>query len=163
MKKSNKFSFLNYMNIPIYPLILGLLGLVPFLYFSFIDQFLEIFTIENRATFIISYSAIILSFLGGIHWGVALFQNNNHENIRKNNIRFIISVIPSILGWISLFLLDIYGITLIIISFLLLFIYDFYSLRQFNFIHWFFYLRFMLSLIVTFALVNTLLQLLYLI
>ena len=161
MKKFNKLFFVNYNNIPTLPFIIGSLGLIPFLYFSLIDQFFEIFFIEDRATFIISYSAVILSFLGGIHWGIALFENTNHEKTHKNNIRFIISVIPSILGWVSLFLVDVYGIILITILFLLLLFYDYYSLREFDSIHWFFYLRFMLSLVVFFALVNILMQLLY--
>ena len=46
------------------------------------------------------YGAIILSFLGGIRWGIAM----KSENVEKTGLVFSLSVLPSIIGWLSLFL-----------------------------------------------------------
>ena len=111
------------------PYLLGLLGLVPFIYFSFIDSYFAIFNIEDRLTFIITYAAIILSFLGGIHWGIGILKRSHTEQSVESKLRFFISVIPSILGWVSLFLYEYHAIILLTLSFLLIFLYDFISFR----------------------------------
>jgi hypothetical protein len=47
----------------------------------------------------VQYSAIILSFFGGIHWLDAL------QNRRKNHQLFV-SILPSIMAWLALVFLD---------------------------------------------------------
>lgn len=47
----------------------------------------------------VQYSAIILSFLGGIHWLDAI-QN------RRSNHQLFASMLPSIVAWLSLIFLD---------------------------------------------------------
>lgn len=59
-----------------------------------------------------AYGAVILSFLGGIRWGAAL--SGNHEDDWLN-VAF--SVIPSIVGWLSLLLPPFFGLPLLLIGF----------------------------------------------
>ena len=141
-------------NFTFIPYLLGFLGLVPFIYFSFIDNYLQIFTIEDRSTFIITYGAVILSFLGGIHWGFTLPEINNKERYDTYRSRFIISVIPSLLGWVSLFIHENHGIILLLLSYLLILFYDFITFRFSNFFIWYFFLRSILTFFAIISLLN---------
>ena len=136
------------------PYLLGFLGLIPFIYFSFIDNYLQIFTLEDRFTFIITYAAIIFSFLGGIHWGVILLEVNNTEKYNRYRLRFTISVIPSVLGWVALFLHEYHGIILLLLSYLLILFYDFITFRFANLFIWYFFLRSILTFIAVTSLLN---------
>ena len=51
---------------------LGVLGAMPFVFLAVAGPFLEA-SVQERAHFaLVAYGAIILSFLGGIHWGLAI-------------------------------------------------------------------------------------------
>ena len=47
----------------------------------------------------VTYSAVILSFLGGIHWGVALSRPE-----WSSPVRLCLCMLPSLLGWLALLL-----------------------------------------------------------
>lgn len=46
---------------------------------------------------LLTYSTVILSFLGGIHWGIAVSSYSHDKRIA--NLLITESVIPSMLGW----------------------------------------------------------------
>jgi hypothetical protein len=73
-------------------------GLLPFIG---IPIFVIIGAIDAYLAYIhfVQYSAIILSFFGGIHWLDAL------QNKRKNHQLFV-SMLPSIIAWLSLVFLE---------------------------------------------------------
>ena len=51
---------------------------------------------------LVTYVAVVLSFLGGIQWGIAL---SIHDTAPQSaNRLFILSIIPALLGWGSLWL-----------------------------------------------------------
>lgn len=77
-----------------------------------------------------AYGAIILTFVGAVHWGLAMHQQNKQL--------LTISVLPSLIGWISLLLLPVYGLLLLIIAFILLLMFD---LEQYPDHSWFRQLR----------------------
>jgi hypothetical protein len=83
---------------PIQFKILGYAGLLPFI-------FLPLLVAANITTYFYSfqhfvqYSAIILSFFGGIHWYDAL-QNN------RVNHQLYVAMLPSVVGWLSLVFLN---------------------------------------------------------
>lgn len=79
------------------PLSLTLVSAVPFIGMS-IAVSARMF--DNNAFVIhtlLTYSAIILSFLGGVHWGIAV-SNYSHDR-RTANMLIGESVVPSILAW----------------------------------------------------------------
>ena len=78
--------------------ILGYAGLLPFI---FIPILIIIGLMDAYLGYIhfVQYSAIILSFMGGIHWLDAL------QNRRKNHQLFA-SMLPSIIAWLALVFLD---------------------------------------------------------
>lgn len=79
------------------PLTLTMLSAVPFVALS-VAVSARVF--ENNAMVIhalLSYSTVILSFLGGVHWGIAI-TNYVHDK-RVANILIAESVLPSVLAW----------------------------------------------------------------
>ncbi|MFV8835485.1 DUF3429 domain-containing protein [Aquisalimonas sp.] len=75
---------------------LGLAGALPFVALAIAVWLIP----ETQSAWalgaVIAYGAVILSFLGGIHWGLAL-----HAGPPRG---FVISVIPSLLAWAALLL-----------------------------------------------------------
>ena len=70
---------------------LGLAGLLPFLTSAALLYF-DIYAAAASAS-LIFYSVAILSFLGGVQWGVALCKKP------ETPARFLFSVFPSIAAW----------------------------------------------------------------
>jgi hypothetical protein len=48
-------------------------------------------------TALLDYAAVILAFMGAIHWGLAMRAQANDERAR---LQLGLSVIPSLLGWV---------------------------------------------------------------
>ncbi len=48
-----------------------------------------------------AYGAVILSFLGGIHWGLAIASNHGNGDLPR---RLFVSVAPSLVAWAGLLL-----------------------------------------------------------
>ncbi len=74
---------------------------------------------ENAHTVLMSYAAIILSFMGAIHWGLAMSQHGSHANTQLGA-----SVIPALLGWTALIIPMLYGYILLALCFVALCIAD---------------------------------------
>lgn len=52
---------------------------------------------------LLGYGAVILSFLGGVHWGLAMAQADPGAQ------RLGLSVVPSLIGWLGLLIGGAYG------------------------------------------------------
>ncbi len=123
---------------------LSLAGFIPFLalalglYLSGINHeaFSSLFDIFKI------WSAIILSFLGGIRWGFAI-ANEPFEN--KN---LAISVIPSILAWFVLLLPDAYTILALLVLFAVHGAWDSFYINEGKVAPWFGNIRIILTFLV---------------
>lgn len=96
-------------------------GLIPFLAIPMLILLGQINYYQGYLHFV-QYSAIILSFFGGIHWLDAL------QNRRKNH-QLYMSMLPSIIAWLSLLFFD--GSTLLSvysIAYIGVLMYDKYTL-----------------------------------
>ena len=130
-------------------LILGLLGLIPFILLiiaSFISPPDEV--IYELIIFIyVSYAAVISSFLGGIQWGLI---TASAEKIYSIFLPLLITTLPSLIAWMALLTLKNLKIslTLIIISFLVSGLYDYYLYQQKLTPYWFLSIRIPLSIVV---------------
>lgn len=94
--------------------LLGLAGLIPFVVataFMFYPLSITLF---------IPYSAVILSFLGGIHWGVAL-QNKNWGH----SWRISVCMLPSLIGWVALVLPNQEALIVLMVAYALWWLYDY--------------------------------------
>lgn len=91
------------------------------------------------------WSALILSFLGGIRWGFAIA----HEPYENKNL--IISVVPSILAWFVLLLPDAYTILALLVLFCMHGAWDSFYINQGKVAPWFGKIRITLTFLVASA------------
>ena len=130
-------------------LILGLLGLIPFILLisaSFISPPDE--SIYELIIFIyVSYAAVISSFLGGIQWGLI---SASAEKIYSIFLPLFITTLPCLIAWGALLTLKnlTISLSLIIISFLVSSLYDYYLYQQKLTPYWFLRVRIPLSIVV---------------
>ena len=65
---------------------------------------------QLRATHaLLAYGATILSFLGGIHWGMGISRQSNGDGSGLA-AQLALSVIPSLLAWVALLLTPVGGL-----------------------------------------------------
>jgi len=77
-----------------------------------------------------SYGAIILSFLGGIHWGLAIADDGASSGLGAIWPRLGASVIPALIAWVALLLDPTMGFLLLAIAFVLLLLGDLAATRR---------------------------------
>ena len=63
------------------------------------------------------YGAVILSFLGGIHWGLAMAGAGSAADQDASFRRLALSVLPSLIGWASLLLPVPFGLLTLAVAF----------------------------------------------
>ena len=87
--------------IPLVPLVLGAAGLIPFVVLAVAEaagwQFFGWSPAFQHAA-LAPYGALIVSFLGGIRWGLAVGM----EDQREARVEYALSVVPQLLAWVSL-------------------------------------------------------------
>jgi hypothetical protein len=84
---------------PFVPLALGVAGLIPFIALSLATRFDMTLPLIGDAdaarTALTVYAIAILSFLGGVRWGVAI----GYEDQGKATRDYVLAVIPALIGW----------------------------------------------------------------
>lgn len=96
---------------------------------------------------LLGYGAVILSFMGGIHWGVGM------AGAAPDRHRLVLSVVPALLGWLALLLEGRSGLLLLAAAFLLLVAYDLAAARKRTVPEWYPALRLPLTGIVVLSLI----------
>ncbi len=136
-------------------IILGVFGLIPF-FIGIIDIWIN----KQNFYFFINipkyYGAIILTFLGGIYWGVAL--NLSNTKIINNKLTLFLiswSIIPSIFSFYALYTEQIVSVLILSLGFILALLIDEILNNYLNFSKWYLYLRRFLSIIVIIVLVSS--------
>lgn len=132
-------------DIPPMALWLGIAGLIPFLALTV----LYVLQMESRIGWtpgyardvLVSYGAIILSFLGGIRWGVALKHGDSSHAVKM----FIVSVVIPLAAWVALFLPKPHDITWLIAIFLIVGVADIALVTKGHAPRWFGTLRTILT------------------
>tara|TARA_Y100000780_G_scaffold32758_1_gene26735 strand:- start:101 stop:523 length:423 start_codon:yes stop_codon:yes gene_type:complete len=74
--------------------LLGVAGLIPFLAMPIAYSF-NLLSLTQSAIYFMQYSAVLLSFFGGIHWWDSI------SNARYGKQMYI-AMLPSIVGWLCL-------------------------------------------------------------
>jgi len=103
--------------IPKQVLLLGYFGLIPFVLFGFGVWLIPDAFLQTAANFLITYSACILTFMGAIHWGVAMKD-------RAHSMQLALSIVPAIVAWLSLNIVSPWSYSILIVSFVVLCIAD---------------------------------------
>ena len=139
------------------PLFLALAGSLPFIVGAAILWFGPVAYAGSTVQAIITYAAVILSFLGGIQWGIGISVCESAPKSAQS--LFLLSVVPSLLSWAMLFI-DAAGAKLIVAVCLFGFVWviDALLLLQKLIPNWFFRLRCIITFIVIVSLLATLLR-----
>ncbi len=77
-----------------------------------------------------AYGAVILSFMAGIHWGLAMADRGAGAGQGASWGRLGLSVTPALLGWLALLLPPVAGFLLLATSFAALLAVDLASVRR---------------------------------
>ncbi len=95
---------------------LGAAGLLPF-YLTLLAAWTGPEDWRGIALFALAtYGMVILSFLGGVHWGLAL--RAPEAEARYAAPRFGLGVVPSLIGWAALMLPPVPGLTMLALAIL---------------------------------------------
>lgn len=76
---------------------LGYLGLIPFVLLTGLLWLVDSELLGFVATALGAYAAVIVSFLGGVHWGIGFMQGP-----AAPSFHFFWGVVPSLLAWLAL-------------------------------------------------------------
>ena len=87
--------------LPILAILLGAAGLVPFLAGSLGALSVDQGTARLALLGVAAYGAVILSFLGAVHWGLALAEGPS-QGAQAQRGRFGLGVVPALIGWAAL-------------------------------------------------------------
>lgn len=82
---------------------LGGLGAVPFVVLAVAGHYADTSWQAPVLFALCAYGAVILSFLGGIQWGLAIAGYGGAPESRRDR-RLVLSIVPSLLGWGALLL-----------------------------------------------------------
>lgn len=83
---------------------LGIAGLIPFIGCGLGTLALPPPDSERFLTALLAYGAVILAFLGAVHWGFVL-ESPDPEGaamVARDRVRLVLSVIPALIGWLAL-------------------------------------------------------------
>ena len=121
---------------------LGYGGLVPFLFFAGLSLTEPAHQIIYRSA-LLSYGAVILSFVGAIHWGFAMIAPELTDSQRRSG--YIWSVVPALMAWFTVFLGPVTSALILILGFLVQYWRDVALRSQMSLPAWFLPLRMRLT------------------
>jgi Protein of unknown function (DUF3429) len=131
---------------------LGYGGLLPFVALAAVPWF-----DSNHGSLwrdaLLGYGAVILSFVGALHWGFAMSQSDMTANQRTRS--FVWSVVPSLLAWMALLMTPTYAVMLLVAGFLIHFWQDRRLVLLVNLPAWYLPLRLNLTLVACVSLISS--------
>lgn len=91
--------------LPLFAIILGIAGLIPFVACAMgILIYPNQVPVPRLVQALIGYSAVILSFLGAVHWGLALAARPLDAPVPAGILgrRLALGVLPALVGWAAI-------------------------------------------------------------
>jgi len=126
--------------------LLGYAGLIPFITFS-TGCWVPLPYVTDALSVLIAYAAVILSFMGAIHWGVAMSATG-----KKRSQYLVISVVPALAAWMALIISAIPALAILLLGFIALYLYDSAVAESLGLPAWYVPMRGTLTLVVTLCL-----------
>jgi len=110
--------------------VLGYSGLIPFVALAGLS-FLVSSAHKSAVMFsLLAYGATVVSFLGAIHWGLAMVENNPSKR------QLVWGVVPSLLAWVSLMVDVELGLLLVASVLFFCLVIDYKIYPHFGLDHW---------------------------
>ena len=131
---------------------LGYAGLIPFAVFS-IGCWVPLPSVSNAPSILITYAAVILSFMGAVHWGVAMASTD-----QQRGRYFIASVIPALIAWPALLSAQSMALVILLAGFIGLYTYDRVVAKAQALPSWYIPMRTRLTAVVVLCLASALLS-----
>ena len=110
--------------IPVLAVALGYAGLLPFFAGAAELWLLPGVMTSFVESALLAYAAVILSFMGAVHWGLAM---RSHRDIV--NLQLGLSVIPALVGWMALMLPAVVAYPSLILAFVVLYVLDLQAVK----------------------------------
>lgn len=129
---------------PIAATVLGWARIVPFAFFSLLSFQNVVLLGTNPQDALFVYGAVILSFMAGVRWGLAMTYAKKSEHESRTN-RFVVSVLPPVLAMVLWFLPRYLGIFSLSAVFVWLLFIDLAAVRDGDAPTWYRGLRFKLT------------------
>jgi len=141
--------------VPLFVSQLGYAGLLPFMILAMSLWIFPDIYFERITQALLSYAAIILSFMGAVHWGLAMVMEDAHRRLQ-----FVISVVPALVAWFASLLSPMWNYSILIIMFVSLCLFDSFMARKHKAPEWYPFLRIPLTVVVIISLIVAQLSLL---
>jgi hypothetical protein len=126
--------------------VLGYAGLIPFVVFS-IGAWLPLPFVGYPVDYLVAYAAVILAFMGAIHWGAAM------AGPKGMRARYLVaSVIPALVAWITLLLPQSTALLVLLAGFVSLYAFDRATSRMQDLPGWYVPMRLRLTTVVALCL-----------
>ncbi len=93
---------------------LGAAGLIPFAAGAAALWILPPEHLARAADVLVGYAVVILSFMGAVHWGLAMAAGPNRAGARW----FVLGVVPALAGWCALMLAPVVALGLLGLAFI---------------------------------------------
>jgi hypothetical protein len=130
---------------------LGTAGLVPFVVLTSALYALPAPHAPVLMLYLTAYGAVILSFVGAVHWGVAMVHPQMRESERSVFMAW--SVVPALAAWVALLMPASTAVLLMAITFVAQYAADRQFAFRFRLPHWYLKLRGGLTAVVVLCLV----------
>ena len=130
---------------------LGYGGLLPFVALASASV-LDAEAMLRWQSALLSYGAVILSFIGALHWGFAISVSGLSD--RQRNACYCWSIIPALLAWSTFFLAPIVASALLAAGFLAHYLQDWRLVRQTDLPLWYLPLRLRLTVVACLSLLT---------
>jgi len=143
--------------IPKGPFWLSTGGLVPFVVIASATWALPEAYTHTLLFWLTSYAAVILSFVGAVHWGIAMLHPDMSE--QDQSVFMTWSVVPALVGWVSLLLPEKTGLLLLITTFVIQYAADRQLALRFRVPSWYLRLRIGLTSVAVLCLLLALIHL----
>ena len=137
------------MPVPRPALLLGWAGVIPFAGLAAATMFGSPAEFDPR-TLLLSYAALILSFMGGAQWGLTTAALSGTERGWRG---YVVSVVPALVAWVALLIGGRAGSLVLATSFVALLAYDLWTVRNGYAPRWYASLRLQLTAAVAVLLV----------
>jgi uncharacterized membrane protein len=135
-------------------IVLGAAGAVPFLALSFATPFIAGSLREQTTLILTAYGAVILSFLGGIHWGLAINTVPAAAEEGRLFRRLACSVVPALIGWVAFLMPTAVSLSILAVAFVAVLCLDLIAARNGEAPEWYPRLRVPLTVAVVLSLIT---------
>ncbi|MEO8627752.1 MAG: DUF3429 domain-containing protein [Betaproteobacteria bacterium] len=139
------------------PFWLGTAGLVPFVVITSALWALPEAYAPALLFWLTSYAAIVLSFIGAVHWGAAMLHPSMPEH--EQGVFMTWSIVPAIVAWVTLLMPVKTGLLLLIATYVIQFAADRQFAQRFTLPLWYLRMRAGLTSVAVLCLVMALAQL----